>query len=191
MPCLKRRFAGPHSDCLPHALSLLAEWIASSHRSSRLSRRPPPLSVWGHVRHDERGVRGERPLLDAPERLCPVSPSPQSPWLRRSGTGEWSSWSKWRWWLSYTKRPFLSRWPDQMWKAQKTYKELLLLQGHTFMLFPKWQHRGVFLGPRQWVGLMVWSQFSLWQQRASVVDPVDVRIQPVWCWLDGGDSSSY
>lgn len=44
--------------------------------------------AWGHVRHDERRVRGEWPLLDAPEKLRLFAPSPQSPWLWRTGTGE-------------------------------------------------------------------------------------------------------
>lgn len=48
------------------------------------------VCVWGHVRHDERRVCGERPLLDAPEKLRPLPPSPESPRLRRTGTGETS-----------------------------------------------------------------------------------------------------
>lgn len=46
------------------------------------------MCAWGHVGHDEWRVCGQWPLLDAPEKLSPLAPSPKSPWLRRTGTGE-------------------------------------------------------------------------------------------------------
>lgn len=49
---------------------------------------PRRVRVRGHVGHDERRVRGERPHFDAPEKLRPLSPSPKPPRLRRPGAGE-------------------------------------------------------------------------------------------------------
>lgn len=46
------------------------------------------VRVRGHVGHDERRVRGERPHFDAPEKLRPLSPSPKPPRLRWPGAGE-------------------------------------------------------------------------------------------------------
>lgn len=46
------------------------------------------VCVWGHVGNDQRRLCGERPLLHAPEKLRPLSPSSKSSWLQWTGPGE-------------------------------------------------------------------------------------------------------